>query len=108
MQVERDLVMQMRRRRDGDGVDAELEQRVEVGDRRAAEHAGRRGRAAADPDRRRRRVHARQSGEHAGVVGAHDADADDADAQRLSALSFTARTMSDAIPSNGLECPDRP
>ena len=91
--VQRDLVMQMRGRRDGHGVDAELEQRVDIVDRRAAEHAGdeiallRIGIGDAD------KLHAGKPGKDAGVVGAHDADADDADPQRLLALPFTARTM---------------
>ena len=39
MQVKRDVAMQMRRRRDGDGIDLEIEQRADVGDGGAAERA---------------------------------------------------------------------
>ena len=88
---ERDLVMQMGRRRDGDGVDAFGEQFVEVGERAAA---GQRGGARAvlrqridDADQR----HIGQTGQHAGMVGAHHARADHADAQDADVLRPSRR-----------------
>ena len=62
------------------------EQRVELVDRRAAEDARDQIALAAirigDADQ----LDAGQPGQHAGVVGAHDADADDADPQRRRAV----------------------
>ena len=89
MQVERDIAMQMGRRRDGHGIDAEIEQRVDVGDGRAAERAARRIRAclrsgSATPTSST----PGSSGEHARMVAAHDADADHADAQCAPRLSL--------------------
>ena len=69
-------------------------------DRRAAENAGDEFALLRAWDRQRRPVHVRQAGKDPRMVGAHDADTHHADPQRLSALSFTARTMSDATPRN--------
>ena len=80
---ERDIAMQMRRRRDGDCVDTEIEQLLDVGDGRATERAGDEiGLLAVgigDGDE----LDAGQAGEDAGVIAAHDADAHHADAQRM-------------------------
>ena len=92
--------MQMRRSRDRDGLDAELQQRVEIVDRRAAEHAGDkialRGIGIGHADQ----FDSGKFGKHSGMVGAHDADADNANAQRC-ALLFTARTMVRKLPQTG-------
>ena len=85
---QRDLVMQMGRRRDGDGVDAFVEQFVELGERAAADQRG--GARAVlrqridDADQR----HARQTGQHAGMVAAHDAGADHADTKEMFRVRF--------------------
>ena len=88
---ERDLVMQMRRRGDGHGIDALGDQFVEALEGAAARQFGgarpvRRQRID-DPDQRR----IRQAGQHAGMVAAHHAGADDADAQRLFRVALSAR-----------------
>ena len=86
--VQRDVAMQMGRRRDGDGIDARGEQRVDVGKGPAAEGVRdplppfRIGIGDADQSC------ARQVGEDARMVAAHDADADDADAQNPVRASF--------------------
>ena len=78
---ERDVVMQMRGRRDGDGIDAELEQRLDVGDGGAAERARDEIGLPAVGIGHRDELGARQAGENARMVRAHDADADHADTQ---------------------------
>ena len=86
MQVERDVVVQMGRRRDDGGIDAEIEQRVGVVAHRAAddlrEQRAMRGARIGDADD----LHAREVGEHTGMIAAHDADPDDAEANRLRVL----------------------
>ena len=78
---ERDVVVQMGRRGDGNGIDLEIEQRPDIGDRLAAERAGDEFGLLAigigDGDE----FGARQAGEHTGMVAAHDANAHHADAQ---------------------------
>ena len=80
---EREVAMQMGRRGDGDGIDAGGQQALDVGIALAAERAGhevallRFGVGNAD------QLHARKIGEHARMVAAHDADADDTDSKRL-------------------------
>ena len=80
--------MQMGRRRDGDGIDLEVEQFVDIGDGGAAERAGDEFGLLAvgigDADQ----FGARQPGEHAGMIAAHDADADHADTQRMLRIRF--------------------
>ena len=83
---QRDLAMQMGRRRDGDGIDAELEQALEIGDGRAAERARDEVALGAIGIDHAHQLDAGQSGEDARVVGAHGADADHADAQRRAIL----------------------
>ena len=79
---ERNLVMQMRRRGDGHGIDAGGEQTVEIGEHRTPDQVV--GAFAMlieridDADER----DIRQSCENAAVIGAHDTRADHADAQR--------------------------
>ena len=79
---ERDIAVQMGRRRNGDGVDFQVEQFADVGDGGAAEGAGDEIGLLAigigDADQ----FGARQSGKHPGMIAAHDADADHADTQR--------------------------
>ena len=74
--------MEMGRRRDRDRIDVQVEQFADIGDRGAAQGAGDEiGLLAVgigDGDQ----FDAGQPGEHAGMIAAHDADADDADAQR--------------------------
>ena len=82
MQVERDLVMKMRRRGDGDRVDALRDQLIETGECPAADQLGRAGamrrQGIDNPDQ----FDAGQASQHAGMIAAHDAGADDADAKR--------------------------
>ncbi len=67
-----------------------VEQFVELGERAAAdERDGARAmfrQRIDDADQR----HARQTGQHAGMVAAHDAGADDADAQRAACVDHCA------------------
>ena len=83
--------MQMGRRRDGDGVDALVEQFVELGERAAADQRG--GARAVfrqridDADQR----HPGQTGQHAGMVAAHHARADHADAQAAVGIGLRVR-----------------
>ena len=85
---ERDVVMQMGRRRDGDGIDLEIEQFIDVGDGGAAEGAGDEFGLLAvgigDADE----FGPRQPREHPGMIAAHHADADDADTQRRPRIRF--------------------
>ena len=78
---ERDIVVEMGRGGDGDGVDAEVEHVVDLADGLAAERTGDEiGLPAVgigDADQ----FGARQSGEDARMIAAHDANADDADTQ---------------------------
>ena len=82
MQAKRDIAMQVGGRGDGDGVDVEIEQFADIGDGGAAQGArdeiGLLAVGIGDADQ----FGARQSGKHAGMVAAHDADADDAHTQR--------------------------
>ena len=82
MQVSAISLMQMGRCRDRDRVDSAIEQLIDVGDGAAAERAGDEFSLLAvgigDADQ----LGPRQSGKHAGMIAAHDADADDADTQR--------------------------
>ena len=83
--VDGDIAMQMRGRRDGDGVDAVVQQRVGIVEGGATEIAGD-GLAAlavgiGDADQ----LHPRQFGQDAGMVTAHHAYADNADTQRIRA-----------------------
>src|SRR5215510_7797477 len=79
---ERDVVVQMGGRRDGHGVDAQRQQRVEivdgVGPQRTGDEAGLLPVRIGDSDK----LNPRQAGENARVVAAHDPDADDTDPQR--------------------------
>ena len=89
---ERDLVMQMGRRRDRHGIDALGEQLVELGEGAAADQLG--GARAMfrqridDADQR----DAGQTGQHAGMVAAHHAGADHADAQAARRLGLRVRS----------------
>ena len=91
---ERDLVMQVRRRGDGHGIDAFGEQFVQAGEGAAAGQFGGAGtmlgQGIDDPDQR----DVRQPGQNARMVGAHDACADDADPKRAFCVGF----MPDADP----------
>ena len=75
---QRNLVMEVGRRRDRDGIDTFVEQLLKIGERAAA---GERGGARAvfrqridDTDQR----HTRQTGQHAGMVAAHHSRSDHA------------------------------
>ena len=74
--------MEMRRSGDGHRLHAQFQQRVEIVDRGAAQRAGDeialRGIGIGDADE----LNSGKSGEHAGMVGPHGADADHANAQR--------------------------
>ena len=95
-----DIVVQVRRRGDGDGVDAVADQRLGVVECGAAEIAGD-GLAAfavgiGDADQ----FHTRQFGQHTGMVAAHDAHAHNTDTQRISAhfLGITHDAKSPLLP----------
>ena len=85
---ERDVVMQMGRRRDGDGIDLEVEQFIDIGDGGAAEGAGDEFSLLAvgigDADE----FGARQPRQHSGMIAAHHADANHADTQRRLRIRF--------------------
>ena len=96
----RDIAMQMGRRGNGDGVDVAIEQVADIGDGRAAQRArdefGLLAVGIGDADE----FGAGQSGEDAGMIAAHDADADDADAQRtLRACCLHLRHVSMVSPT---------
>src|SRR6266852_6278252 len=85
------LVMEVRWRCDRHGIDTFGDQLVQSGEGAAAGQFG-----GARPMRRQRVDHAdqrriRQPGQHAGMVAAHDAGADDADAKRAFCLGLPAR-----------------
>jgi len=88
---QRNLVMEMGRCRDGDGVDALVEQFVELGERAASDERG--GARAVfrqridDADQR----HPGQTGQHAGMVAAHYASADHADTQAACCVGLRLR-----------------
>jgi hypothetical protein len=91
MQASATLVMQMGRRRDGDGVDTLVEQFVELGEGAASDHRG--GARAVlrqridDADQR----HPGQTGQHPGMVAAHHACADHADTQAADGIGLRVR-----------------
>ena len=90
---ERDLVMQMGRRRDRDGVDALGEQLP-----RASPKVGQlassvaRARCAGQRIDHADELDAGQTGEHAGMIAAHHADADHTDTKRALRLGVSARS----------------
>ena len=88
---ERNFMMEMGRRRDRDGVDALVKQFVEFGERAAAdERDGPRAvfrQRIDDADQR----HPGQTGQHPGMVAAHHARADHADAQAAYCIGLRAR-----------------
>jgi len=90
---ERYFVMQVSRGRDGDGVDPFGDQFVEAGEGAATRQFRRprpmRRQGIDDADQR----DIRQAGQHPGMVAAHHAGADHADAQRAFRLAFDARCL---------------
>ena len=82
MQVERDVVMQVGRRRDGDGVDAAVEQRIEIAERRAAERASHEIALLAIGVGYSDQADVGHFRQDARMVAAHDADAHHPDLQR--------------------------
>jgi hypothetical protein len=88
-------MMQMSRRRDGDGLDSALEQRIHVGESRAAEGAADEFALPAigigDPHQ----LHAGHLREHACMVAAHDADADHPDPQSILRAQLVTLTTHD-------------
>jgi hypothetical protein len=88
---ERDLVMKMRGRGDGERIDALIDQFVEALEGAAARHFGRPGpvrrRGIDDADQR----DIRQTRQHPGMVAAHHAGADHPHAKRPLRLAFHAR-----------------
>src|SRR5712664_314553 len=88
---ERDLMMKVRRRGHGHGIDTFGDQFVQAGKGAAARHLGGPGtmlwQGIDDPDQR----HIRQPSQDAGMVGPHDACADDADAKRTFCVESHAR-----------------
>ena len=91
---ERDLVMQMGRRGDGHGIDAFGDQLVEGLRRRGSRPVrSARARCSGSGSTMPTSVDVRQAGQHAGMVAAHDAGADDADAQCARASICAARPL---------------
>ena len=88
---ERDLVMQMRRRGNGDGIDPFRGQLIQASEGAAARQFGR-----PRPVRRQRIDHADQrgigqAGQHPGVIAPHDPGADHPDTKRTLRLGLAAR-----------------
>ena len=87
---ERDLVMKVRRRSDGNRIDILRDQLVEACEGAAAGQVRRTGpmrrQGINDSDQR----YVRQAGEHAGVIAAHYTRADHANAKRTLRLGFHA------------------
>ncbi len=85
---QRDLVMQMRRCGDGDGVDAFRDQFVDAREGAAADQFGSPrpmfGQRIDDSDQ----YCIGQASQHAGMIAAHDAGADDPDAKRAFGIGF--------------------
>ncbi len=79
---ERDVVVQVGRRRDNGGIDAEIEQFLGIVANCAADDLGQqramRCARVGDADD----LHARKIGEHTGMIAAHDPDTDDAEPNR--------------------------
>jgi hypothetical protein len=99
---ERDIVMQMGRRRDHRRIDAEIEQRVGVVAHRAGEDlaqqfAVRRARVG-DADH----LDAGQVGQHPGMIAAHDANPDHAQPHRLARVVLRGRTHLILHPQNNI------
>ncbi len=88
---ERDLVMKVRRRGDGDGIDILRDQLLEAGEGAAAGQVRRTGPMRRQGINDSDQSDIRQAGEDAGVIAAHDARADDADAKRTFRLALHAR-----------------
>jgi hypothetical protein len=86
------VAMQLRRRRDGDRVDAVTHQSLGVVEGGAAERAGDEFAALAIGISDANQLDAGQLGKHASVVRAHDADADNADTQRAVPVHFLRLT----------------
>ncbi len=87
----RDFMMQMRRRGDGQGVHTFCDQLVQLLKGAAARQLGgarpMRRQGIDDPDQCR----ARQAGQHAGMIAAHDPCTDDSDANRTFRIGAHAR-----------------
>ncbi len=87
-----DVAMQMRRRRNADGIDAMGDEFADVVESSAAKFAGHEVAALAvgigDADQ----SDPRQFGKHPGVIAAHDAHADNADTQRRARVRFFSLT----------------
>ena len=75
-------VMQMSRRRDGERVDPEVEQLLDIGHRATAQGARHEFRLLAIGIGNADELDTGKTGKHAGMIAAHDADADHADTQR--------------------------
>ena len=102
--VDGDVAMQVGRRRDGDGIDAALDQAVEVGEGCALEVPGdvlaRLAVGIDDADQ----LDAGQFRQHPRMVRAHHADADHADPQCAVRAAFSASLMTRKVPKQPL-CP---
>ena len=85
-------MVQMGRRRDGDGIDAFRDQLVELGEGAAIGKFRRprpmRRQGIDNPDQ----IDVRQARQDPGVIAAHDAGADNPDAQRAFRLDLEARS----------------
>ena len=92
-----DLVMQLGRRSNSDRIYFEIEQRVDAGDSGAAQRARDEFGLLDIRIRHANEFGARQAGQHARMIAAHDADADHADTQRTIPL-LTLATCSNEFP----------
>jgi hypothetical protein len=79
---QRNPMMQMGRRRNGDRIDATLDERLDVGDRGATERIGHEARLLVIRIGNADETNARKIVQHASVVAAHDADANHPHAQQ--------------------------
>ena len=105
---ERNVAMQMGRRGDGDGVDAEREQRIDVADGAAAQRIGDKlgllGVRVGDADE----LGARQTSENARMVRTHHADADDSHAQCALRIVLDGLNHTNFGPDSLIEIPRQP
>ena len=83
----RDLMMKMRRRGNGDRMDTLRDQLIKTGECPAADQLGRAGPMRRQGIDNSDQFDAGQASQHAGMIAAHDAGANDADPKRASACS---------------------
>src|SRR5580700_9584661 len=106
--IDGDVAMQVGRRRDGDGIDAALDQAVDIGEGCTLEVAGdvlaRLAIGIDDPDQ----LDARQFSHHPRMVRPHRADADHTDPQCAVRACFCRLTHDSKGPPNSPDAPSSP